>query len=53
MLTTKPMDFFRSLPAKQCAECGELIEEQAESYLTECDRCLSKSEEYLMMIWRN
>ena len=46
MLTTKPMDFFRNLPAKQCTECGEHIEEQAESYLTECDRCLSKREEY-------
>ncbi|WP_084786696.1 protein YhfH [Bacillus tuaregi] len=37
-----PIEFFRELPNKTCAECGQPIEEQAESYLMECDRCLSK-----------
>ncbi|WP_394236498.1 protein YhfH [Niallia oryzisoli] len=37
-----PVEFFRELPKKICAECGQIIEEQAESYLMECDRCLSK-----------
>ncbi|MEH7107057.1 MULTISPECIES: protein YhfH [Bacillaceae] len=40
-----PVEFFRSLPKKVCCECGQHIEEQAESYLLECDRCLSKKEE--------
>jgi len=40
-----PLEFFRQLPQKECAECGEMIEEQAESYLMECDHCLSKREE--------
>ncbi|MBT2757066.1 protein YhfH [Mesobacillus foraminis] len=40
-----PLEFFRSLPKKVCPECGEGVEEQAESYLMECDRCLSKKEE--------
>ncbi|WP_141992593.1 protein YhfH, partial [Bacillus sp. B4EP4a] len=29
----------------QCSECGTHITEQAESYLMECDRCLSKHED--------
>ncbi|WP_338448797.1 protein YhfH [Niallia oryzisoli] len=37
-----PVDFFRELPKKICVECGQIIEEQAESYLMECDHCLSK-----------
>lgn len=40
-----PVDFFRSLPKKECAECGAAIEEQAESYLIECDHCLAKKAE--------
>lgn len=40
-----PVEFFRQLPKKVCPECGEPIEEQAESYLNECDRCLSKKDE--------
>ncbi|MFJ7685189.1 protein YhfH, partial [Peribacillus butanolivorans] len=27
-------------------ECGDQITEQAESYLMECDHCLSKKDEY-------
>lgn len=37
-----PLEFFRSLPPKMCPECGEHMHEQAESYMMECDRCLSK-----------
>ena len=40
-----PVEFFRNLPKKECPECGQHIEEQAESYLMECDRCLAKREE--------
>ncbi|MFJ7747545.1 hypothetical protein [Peribacillus sp. NPDC097295] len=29
----------------QCAECGETLFNGTESYLMECDRCLSKREE--------
>ena len=38
------VEFFRSLPKKVCAECGEQMEEQAESYMLECEHCLSKKE---------
>jgi hypothetical protein len=37
-----PVEFFRNMPNKICPECGESIEDQAESYLLECDRCLAK-----------
>lgn len=40
-----PVEFFRTLPKKVCPECGETMSEQAESYLMECDRCLSKKVE--------
>jgi hypothetical protein len=40
-----PVEFFRNLPKKICAECGQNIHEQAESYLLECDRCLAKKQE--------
>ncbi|HZG71859.1 MAG TPA: protein YhfH [Chondromyces sp.] len=40
-----PVEFFRQLPNKVCAECGDHIQEQAESYLMECERCLSKRDE--------
>lgn len=29
----------------QCPECGEKLFNSTESYLMECDRCLSKREE--------
>lgn len=44
-MLTSPLDFFRNLPKKVCAECGEPMEEQAESYLMECERCLAKRED--------
>jgi hypothetical protein len=37
-----PVEFFKNLPKKKCPDCGEVIEEQAESYFLECDYCLSK-----------
>lgn len=40
-----PVEFFRTLPTKVCPECGQTMSEQAESYLMECDRCLSKKVE--------
>ncbi len=45
MQTKKSVEFFKSIPTKQCSECGEHVYEQAESYLMECDRCLSKAVE--------
>lgn len=45
MQLISPVEFFKSLPPKQCTECGDHIVEQAESYLMECDRCLSKRDE--------
>ncbi len=39
------VEFFRSLPKKVCAECGQVMEEQAESYMMECDHCLRLKEE--------
>ncbi|WP_176222125.1 protein YhfH [Tuberibacillus sp. Marseille-P3662] len=32
-------EFYRNLPPKVCADCGNQIEEQCESYLTQCDHC--------------
>ncbi|MFE8699461.1 protein YhfH [Cytobacillus sp. FJAT-54145] len=40
-----PVEFFRNLPKKVCPECGQTVNEQAESYLMECDYCLSKKSE--------
>jgi hypothetical protein len=40
-----PVEFFRTLPKKQCSECGQHMEEQAESYFMECEHCLAKKEE--------
>ncbi|KIL50142.1 hypothetical protein KP77_15170 [Jeotgalibacillus alimentarius] len=33
------MEFFRNLPPKKCASCGEQMEEQAEAYTTVCSKC--------------
>ncbi|WP_338470634.1 protein YhfH [Niallia sp. XMNu-256] len=40
-----PVDFFKNLPKRVCPECGQVIEEQAESYIMECDHCLRMKEE--------
>jgi ArsR family metal-binding transcriptional regulator len=34
------LEFYRYLPQKECKECGCVIEEQHESYLYECERCM-------------
>lgn len=33
------VEFFKNLPAKNCATCGIEIEEQHECYSTNCDAC--------------
>ncbi|PZX04930.1 YhfH-like protein [Psychrobacillus insolitus] len=33
------LEFFRNLPEKKCATCGEKIEEQHECYGNTCDKC--------------
>jgi len=33
------------LTSKICPECGQTVNEQIESHLMECDRCLSKKTE--------
>ncbi|MET0960124.1 MAG: protein YhfH [Psychrobacillus psychrotolerans] len=33
------IEFFRNLPAKKCATCGDTIEEQHECYGNHCDKC--------------
>ncbi|MEY2193688.1 protein YhfH [Neobacillus sp. BF23-41] len=38
------LEFYRNLPEKECRECGETIEEQHESYLYECERCIGNQE---------
>ena len=45
MQTKKSVEFFKSIPDKHCSECGTPVFEQAESYLMECDHCLSKKDE--------
>ena len=32
-------------PQKVCPECGQTVKDHSESYLMECDRCLSKKAE--------
>ncbi|WP_264989746.1 protein YhfH [Lysinibacillus piscis] len=33
------IEFFKNLPTKQCAKCGEHIDEQSECYHNTCDKC--------------
>ena len=40
-----PVEYFRNVPKKECSECGQVIEEQAESYLMGFYYCLSKRDE--------
>ncbi len=40
-----PVEFFRNMPKKECPECGQVMEEQAESYMMECERCLAEKAE--------
>ena len=32
-------EFYRQLPVKTCSHCGKEMDEQCESYKTECDEC--------------
>lgn len=40
----KNLEFYRNIPQKECRECGDHIEEQHESYLYECERCVGRHE---------
>ncbi|MCH1626838.1 protein YhfH [Ferdinandcohnia quinoae] len=33
-------EFFKNLPPKKCAECGNNIDEQHECYGNKCDNCM-------------
>ncbi len=33
------VDFFRNLPPKECAQCGNKIDEQHECYGIYCEKC--------------
>lgn len=42
----KPIaEFYRNIPNKECACCGREFEEQHESYLFECERCMNLRDE--------
>ena len=45
MMLQSSTEFFKNLPKKECPECGQIVEEQHESYLMECDHCLRLREE--------
>jgi len=38
-------EFYRKLPPKLCTTCGNPIEEQHESYLHQCERCMNLDQE--------
>ncbi|WP_081798007.1 protein YhfH [Neobacillus dielmonensis] len=40
-----PVEFFHSSPKMECPECGQVVEDQAESYMMECERCLAEKVE--------
>jgi hypothetical protein len=44
-MVQSPVEFFQSISTKVCSVCGKHMDEQAESYMMECDRCLAQSEE--------
>ncbi|KAB2330209.1 YhfH family protein [Cytobacillus depressus] len=41
----KGRESLKVMPKRICAECGQKMNEHTESYLMECDRCLSKKSE--------
>ncbi|MGO4886460.1 protein YhfH [Anaerobacillus sp. MEB173] len=41
-LITPSTEFFRNLPPKKCAECGNNIDEQHDCYSHQCENCLQK-----------
>jgi ribosomal protein L37AE/L43A len=46
MIYQNPTENFRQGASKVCPECGNHMTEQEQSYIQECDRCLSKKEEF-------
>ncbi|RDI47849.1 YhfH-like protein [Falsibacillus pallidus] len=38
------LEFFKNLPAKNCSECGQQMDEQHECYGNKCDKCMGISE---------
>ena len=45
MITKQSESIKNTLQKKICPECGQMLKEHIESYLMECDRCLSKKTE--------
>jgi tRNA(Ile2) C34 agmatinyltransferase TiaS len=41
----KPIELYSPKPTKVCPECGQYMEEQVESFMYECERCLANKEE--------
>jgi hypothetical protein len=39
---TNHLAFYKDLPLKTCVDCGYVIIEQHESYLTKCEPCSRK-----------
>jgi ribosomal protein S27AE len=45
-MITKQSETIKNSPQKKiCPECGQMLNDHIESYLMECDRCLSKKPE--------
>ncbi|MFJ7640410.1 protein YhfH [Peribacillus sp. NPDC097264] len=44
-MQTSQLENMKDQSLAQCTECGETLFDGTESYLMECDRCLSKREE--------
>jgi hypothetical protein len=40
LLMTPSTEYFKKLEPKTCTDCGEIIDEQHESYLYQCEKCL-------------
>ena len=45
MLMKQSESIKNNLQKKICPECGQLLKDHIESYIMECDRCLSKKTE--------
>ncbi|WP_088102160.1 protein YhfH [Halalkalibacter urbisdiaboli] len=41
---TPGAEFFRQIDPKICTDCGKPMVEMHESYLNQCDKCLSQTE---------
>lgn len=38
-------EILKGVQGKVCPECGQMVQDHVETYLLECDRCLSKKAE--------